>query len=133
MMEGTNLLENKTLLRNLLFQGDQLHTISGGIAQVTLEVEQKETGFLIEINAPGISAANFKILTENKHMQLFAAQMNQANSGIMIPLFYRKIDLPDYADIEGVIAEHKGNELKVFVPIGLNTSHGKHEIQIKQL
>jgi HSP20 family protein len=133
MVGDMNLLENKSLLRNLLFQGDQLHTLGGGIAQITMEMERQEDGFLISVFAPSVSPENFKILTEGKYMQLFAAHLNQEGSGVRIPIFYRKIDLPDYADAEGIIAEHKGNELKVFVPIGLNTSSGKHEIQIKQL
>lgn len=128
-----NLLENKSLLRNLLFQGDQLHTLGGGIAQVTMEVDKREDGYMISIFAPSISSENFKILTEGNVMQLFAAQLTQPQSGVNVPLFYRRIELPQFADINGVIAEHRGNNLKVFIPIGLNTNSGKHEIQIKQI
>lgn len=128
-----NLLENKSVLRNLLFQGDQLHTLGGGIAEVSMEVDKREDGYMISVFAPSISSENFKILTEGNVMQLFAAQKNEPETGVNVPLFYRRIELPQFADINGVIAEHRGNDLKVFIPIGLNTTKGKHEIQIKQL
>jgi HSP20 family protein len=133
-----NLLENKSLLRNLLFQGDQLHTLGGGIVQITMEIDKREDGYLISIFAPSTSAESFKILTEGSVMQLYAVQLNQQSSSVNIPLFYRRIELPEFADVTGVIAEYRGNKLKVFIPIGLNTTSGnatsaKHEIQIKQL
>ena len=132
-LEVMNLLENKSLLRNLLLQGDQLHTLGGGIVQVTMDVDKQDDGFLVSIFAPSISPENFKILTEGNIMQLFATQAHHNDESIRVPIFYRRVELPQFADINGVIAEHKGNELKVFIPIGLNTLSGKHEIEIKQL
>ena len=128
-----NYLENKSLLRNLLFQGDQLHTLGGGIVQVTMEVDKQDDGFLISVHAPSISPDHIKILTEGNIMQLFAIQSHLKDSGLNIPVFYRRIELPQFADVNNIIAEHRNNELKVFIPIGLNNTAGKHEIQIKQL
>lgn len=133
MVHNMNLLENKALLKNLLAQGDQLHTLGGGMVQVEVDMQREDDGFLIMVKAPSVSFENFKILTEGKFMQLFATRPNHTNDSFRVPLFYRKIDLPDYADVEGVIAEHKNNQLRVFIPIGLNTLQGKHEIKIKQI
>jgi HSP20 family protein len=130
-----NLLKDKVLLRNLLFQGDQLNTLSGGVAQITMKVDQQEDGFLINVHAPGVSANHLKVISDKQSMQIFAtlAMENADNMPAIMPIFYRKLDLPLFVDMDAVEAIHKGNELEVFVPMGANNAGAKKEIEIKQI
>ncbi|WKK75414.2 Hsp20/alpha crystallin family protein [Marivirga salinae] len=129
-----NLLKNKDLLRNLLYQGDQLNTLAGGVAQVDFKIENQKDGFLIVVNAPGIEAEQLKVISEQNSLQIFATINHPAeNQGVMIPLFYRKVQLPVFADTDDVDAVHHDNKLEIFVPIGKNSANNKKEVNIKQI
>ena len=130
-----NLLKDKVLLRNLLFQGDQLNTISGGVAQITMKVEQQTDGFLINIHAPGVSPDHLKVISDNQSMQIFATldMKNADNIPAIMPIFYRKLDLPSFVNTEAVEAVHYENNLEVFVPLGANNSGDRRQIEIKQI
>ena len=129
-----NLLENKDILRNLLFQGDQLNTIVGGVAQIDFKIENKSDGIFISVKAPGISAEQLKVISDKNSLQVFATINHPAeNHGVMIPLFYRKVDLPVFTNTDEVEAVHHENKLKIFVPIGKNSASSKKEINIKQI
>jgi len=129
-----NLLKNKDVLRNLLFQGDQLNTLAGGVAKIDFNIENQTDGFLIKLNAPSIEADQLKVISDKNSLQVFAT-INQPteNNGVMIPLFYRKIELPIFANTDDVEAVHHQNSLEIFVPIGKNSSSNKKEIEIKQI
>jgi HSP20 family protein len=129
-----NLLENKDVLRSLLLQGDQLNTLAGGVAKIDLKIENQTDGFLIEVNAPGVEAEQLKVISDKNSVQVLAA-LNHAglDQGVMIPLFYKKVDLPIFANTDEVEAVHHENKLEIFVPIGKNSSSSKKEIEIKQI
>ncbi len=129
-----NLLENKDILRKLLLQGDQMNTLAGGVSQIDCNVENQNDGFLIAVNAPGIEAEQLKVITDQNSLQIFATINHPLeNSGVMIPLFYRKVDLPIFANTDEVDAVHHENKLEIFVPIGKNSASSKKEINIKQI
>ncbi|MBK6263629.1 Hsp20/alpha crystallin family protein [Marivirga sp. S37H4] len=130
-----NLLNNKLLLRNLLFQGDQLNTLSGGVTQVTMDVKNQENGSLINIHAPGISAESLKVIYEKNALHIYATLNYQNNdkAPALIPIFYRKLDLPTFADNNAIEAQYHENKLEVFVPIGSSNTGNKKEIEIKQI
>jgi len=129
-----NLLENKDVLRSLLFQGDQLNTLAGGIAKVNFNIENQNDGFLITVEAPGISADQLKVISERNSLHIFANMNHPAeNLGVMIPLFYRKVDLPIFANTDEVEAVHHDGKLEIFIPIGKNSAKSKKEINIKQI
>ena len=129
-----NLLEHKDVIRNLLYQGDQLNTLAGGVAQIDFKIENKTDGFLIKVNAPGIEVEQLKVISDKNALQIFATINHPLeNSGVMIPLFYRKVDLPIFANTEEVEAVYHDQLLEVFVPIGKNNVSHKKEINIKQL
>ncbi len=130
-----NLLKDKVLLRNLLFQGDQLNTLSGGVSQITMKVNQQDDGFLIKVHAPGVSADHLKVISDQKSMQIFATlnMKNAENLPAIMPLFYRKLDLPLFVDTNAVEAVHQRSELEIFIPMGANNSGNKKEIEIKQI
>lgn len=130
-----NLLKDKVLLRNLLFQGDQLNTLSGGVAQITMKVKQQDDGFLINVHAPGVSADHLKVISDQRSMQIFATldMQNADNIPAVMPIFYRKLDLPLFVDMDSVEAVHQGNNLEVFIPVGANNSGNKRQIEIKQI
>ncbi|SMG33762.1 Hsp20/alpha crystallin family protein [Marivirga sericea] len=128
-----NLLKNRDVLRNLLFQGDQLNTLAGGVAKVDFKIENQTDGFLIELNAPSIEAKQFKVISEQNSLQVFATINHPAeNHGVMIPLFFRKVQLPAFANTNDVEAVYRDNKLEIFVPIGKNSTSSKKEINIKQ-
>jgi HSP20 family protein len=129
-----NLLKNKEVLRNLLFQGDQMNTLAGGVAKIDFNVENQTDGFLIKITAPGIEAEQLKVISDKNSLQVFATINHPAEKfGVMIPLFYRKVELPIFANTDDVEAVHHENKLEIFVPIGKNSSSSKKEIEIKQI
>lgn len=130
-----NLLNNKQLLRNLLFQGDQLNTLGGGVAQVTMKVKKQEDGFLVRVHAPGISPDNLKVISETKGLQIYATLnlINEDQMPALIPIFYRKLDLPSFVDTDAIEAVYQDSKLEVFIPIGRNSTSVKKEIEIKQI
>jgi HSP20 family protein len=129
-----NLLKNKDVLRSLLFQGDQLNTLAGGVVNIDFKIENQSDGFLILVNAPGIEADQLKVLSDQNSLQVFATLNHPAeNNGVMIPLFYRKVELPIFANTDEVEAVHHENRLEIFIPMGKNSSNSKKEIKIKQI
>ncbi len=130
-----NLLKDKVLLRNLLFQGDQLNTLSGGVAQITMDVNKRDDGFLIKVHAPGVSADHLKVISEQQSMQIYATlDMKTAdNIPAIMPIFYRKLDLPLFVNTDAVEAVHHENDLEIFIPMGANNSGNKRQIEIKQV
>lgn len=129
-----NLLKNKDLLRNLIYQGDQLNTLAGGVAQIDFNIENLEDGFSIVVNAPSIEAEQLKVISDQNSLQIFATVKRPvANSGVMIPLFYRKVELPIFANTDEVDAVHHNDRLEIFVPIGKNSENNKKEVNIKQI
>ncbi|HET8861456.1 Hsp20/alpha crystallin family protein [Marivirga sp.] len=129
-----NLLKNKDVLRNLLFQGDQLNTLAGGVAKIDFKIEHLEDGFSIIVQAPGIAAEQLKVISDRSSLQIFATINHPSEKfGVMIPLFYRKVDLPIFADTDDVDAVHHDSRLEIFVPIGKNSTSSKKEIKIQQI
>lgn len=129
-----NLLKNKGVLRSLLYQGDQLNTLAGGVAKIDFKIENQTDGFLIKVNAPGIEAEQLKVISDQNSLQIFATINHPTeNFGVMIPLFYRKVELPIFANTDEVDAVHHDNRLEIFVPIGNNSTSSKKEINIKQI
>lgn len=129
-----NLLKNKDVLRSLLFQGDQMNTLAGGVAKIDFKIEEQPNGFFIVINAPGIEAEQLKVISDQNSLQIFATLKQPSEStGVMIPLFFRKVDLPIFANTSEVEAIHQQNRLEIFVPIGTGNSNSKKEVVIKQL
>ena len=129
-----NLLKNKDVLRSLLFHGDQLNTLSGGVAKIDFKITHQEDGFLITVQAPSISTEHLKVISEQNSLQILGTLNHSAeNYGVMIPLFYRKVQLPLFANTDEVEAVHHDHQLEIFVPIGKNSAHNKKEIHIKQI
>jgi len=129
-----NLLKNKDVLRKLLLQGDQLNTLAGGVVNTDFNIENQTDGFLITVNAPGINTEQLKVISEENSIQVFATLAHPSeNFGVMIPLFYKKVELPIFANTDEVEAVHHENSLEIFVPIGKNSASSKKEVQIKQL
>jgi HSP20 family molecular chaperone IbpA len=132
-----NFLENKTVLRNLLFQGDQLNTIAGGVANVTLQTEKREDGLVLTLNAPGVSPEAMHVLADQQSVQVYVVPNQEAVMGKglpVIPLFNQIMKIPAFLNTEEIQAVHSGKELNIFIPIGGNNSFGeKKEINIQQL
>lgn len=130
-----NLLKNKELLRNLLMQGDQLNTLSGGVAQVSMDVKKQEDGFAISVHAPGISAEHLKVISDIRSVQIYATLggFEEANTPVVLPVFYRRIDLPSFANTDDIEAVYHENNLEIFIPIGRNNTGNKREVEIKQI
>ncbi|GAA5026640.1 hypothetical protein GCM10011506_12470 [Marivirga lumbricoides] len=130
-----NLLNNKELLRNLLIQGDQLNTLSGGVSQVTMDVRKQEDGFAITVHAPGISAEHLKVISDVRSLQIYAtlSGFDEGSTPAILPVFYRKLDLPIFANTDDIEAVYHESNLEIFIPIGRNNTGNKKEIEIKQI
>lgn len=129
-----NLLKNKDLLRNLLYQGDQLNTLAGGVTQIDFKIEHLDDGFSIVVNAPSVEAEQLKVISDQNSLQIIATVIHPSvNAGVMIPLFYRKVELPIFANTDDVDAVHHDHRLEIFVPIGKNSENNKKEVNIKQI
>jgi HSP20 family protein len=108
--------------------------LAGGVSKIGFNIEKRTDGFLIEVNAPGIEADQLKVISDKNSLQVLAALNHPGlDQGVMIPLFYRKVELPIFANTDDVEAVHHENKLEIFVPIGKNSSSSKKEIEIKQL
>ena len=125
-----NLLANKEMLRNLLYSGDLLHTINGGIAMTYVDVRQTPQEVLIKVSAPSVEAEAFNVVVEQNKLLVYALlhrhvhDENEALAGTFaMPMFSQTFDIPANADIDNIEALHEDNQLQILMPLLPDTEH----------
>ncbi|WP_176956153.1 Hsp20/alpha crystallin family protein [Catalinimonas alkaloidigena] len=119
-----NLLENKELLRNLLYSGDLLHTINGGISMTYVDVKRTPQEIIINVSAPSVQAEAFNVMVEQDKLLVYALlhhQIQDENASLAgtfaMPMFSQTFDIPANVDIEHIEAQHEGNQLQISMPL----------------
>ncbi len=118
-----NLLKDKSLLRDLLYKGDLLNTISGGVVQTTFDIEQTAKGMYLSVEAPGVEAWQYSVFMhgENLHVLLETptAQDNSENleDFMNIPMAARAFKIPKNAITEAISAEFDMGQLNINIPL----------------
>lgn len=127
-------INNKSVLRALLYQGDMLNTISGGVALTTVEQAQAEEAFIMRISAPSVPPEAFQLtLTNNQLSVMTLLPENQEEpQPYQVPMFYRTFDLPPYIDKENIEAEYEEGKLLITLPFKAQRSQFR-KIDIKHL
>lgn len=127
-------INNRSVLRALLFQGDMLNTISGGVASTTVEQAQADEAFIMRISAPSVPAEAFQLMLNNNQLSVMTLLPEQGEEPqpYQIPMFYRTFELPAYIDQESIEAEYEEGKLLITLPFKAQRSHYR-KIDIKHL
>lgn len=127
-----NLLKNKSLLRNLLKQGDYWNAMNGGVSMTSYKTYKTNEGYIIEISAPTVSPESFNIILNFNHLivyTLFKGESHGENN--MIPMFSKSFELPGDTDSNNIDAIFENSKLKIVVPFKTDLDQYKRRIDIK--
>lgn len=119
-----NLLHHKDLLRGLLKQGDMLNTLNGGGAMTYVEEQEYDDHYVLTFWAPTVPAEAFNVVLNNNSLVVFSllpsASPEQEAGSFNVPMFFRKFDLPAYADAQNIEAVHEDDRLSIIIPYKTN-------------
>ncbi|MEL6537473.1 MAG: hypothetical protein AAFQ98_18775 [Bacteroidota bacterium] len=114
-----NFLANKPLLHGLLFQGDQWHTINGGVAQLNFSRTQKEDGITIRVKVPAVPQDGYQLTIQGSNLiiQVHLLTDEPGPEGFFkIPMHQRIEEIPVSVDITRIDAAHDEEGLRIWLP-----------------
>lgn len=113
-----NFLKNKVLLREILRQGDLMHTIHGGIRETSFIVENAGDLF-IRVSNPSISPEAFNFTIHNNNLVISAVFTSTPREGEKIlhyPIFSRVVKIPFFVDATKIEATYKNGTFTILLP-----------------
>ncbi len=131
-----NLLKNRELLRAVLWQGDALNTVQGGVVEPVFALEEEENAYIINITAPSVRPDHYDITLDKSRLSITAIidQVGENRNGKYgLPLFTRFLDLPAHVDIDFLEAVHDGKHLSIILPFRKTDHDDRRKISIKNL
>lgn len=131
-----NLLKNKTLLSNLLFQGDVMNTVNGGVTATDFKIVNREREIVIQIKNPSVDENGFHFIIQNNKLfinVLYFSDKTINNMPLAFPMFTQEYDIPYYIDSEGIEAYHVEDVYEIHLPKNGRSSEKPRRIDIKNL
>ena len=129
-----NFLKNKPLLRGLLFQGDQWHTINGGVAQLRFSQKQHADGFEVRVHVPSLSSDFYQIAVQGANLiiqTVLPSEDEMPKSLFKIPMHQRIVEIPASVDVTRIDAVHDEGGLRVWMPFAEGWSGEIHPLSIR--
>ena len=119
-----NLLKNRKLLRQLLFQGDMLNTLNGGVAQTEFKHKEYKDRIELVAKAPGLQPEQFQVVQNGNKLCIFTllipfngeVEDNNQQAVFSAPMFYREFKIPATANVREIMAEYKEGSIKITIP-----------------
>lgn len=125
-------------LKELLAFGDLMNSINGGRVKVQTRMHQKESQYVLEVNAAGLEQdafhininGNYLTVSAYYHQPLVTADGAHEIEG---PMFSKTIEIPPYVDAQEIEAYfgHKG--LIIIMPLSNQTEQYRRVVEIKPL
>ena len=131
-----NFLKNKTVLRELLKQGDMMNTVNGGVRETRLSFEKSGKDMVIELSNPSINPEAFNFTIHGNELLINVMQYKEQESNehpSMYPLFFKVIRIPYFVDINRIEAYYEKGVFKVFMPYNNNLPENPFTIHIQNL
>ena len=130
-----NFLKNNPLLRGLLSQGDQLHTINGGVAPLQYRKENTPEGIQIHIKVPSVAPEAYQAVVHGPRLvvQVHMAKDVNARPGFLkVPMHNRIEEIPVGVDLSRIEAVVDAEGLHVMLPYTEGFSDDVHPIPIRR-
>jgi len=125
-----NLLENKVVLRKLLQQGDILNTISGGVSETYMDVQENTGSLVIRVFAAKTPGKDFKVLLQKNRLTILRFLDIDEEKDPSAPVFARWFDLPLTVNKSKIEAVYEEGLLKVILPLQIEEDPNR-EIKIQ--
>ncbi|HAA13982.1 MAG TPA: hypothetical protein DCE41_20755 [Cytophagales bacterium] len=129
-----NFLANKPLLHGLLFQGDQWHTINGGVAQFRFSRKENKEGITLRAHVPTAHQDAYQLTIQGSKLiiQVHLESNEPGPEGFFrIPMHQRIVEIPAGVDITRIDAVHDDNGLRIFLPFVEGWSGEVRPVQIR--
>lgn len=129
-----NFLNHKTILKDLLRQGDVMNTVNGGFRQTDFKIKNFENSMIIEVSNPSVSPEDFSF-TINKNELLINVvhfeQFENEDQARIYPVFFKTVDIPFYVDITKVEAIYESGIFKIILPYNNNLPKTPFSVRVK--
>jgi len=121
-----NFLNNRTLLRELLQQGDVMNTVNGGIRETTFQTKSLANGIIVEVSNPSLSPESF---VNVMHM----TKAPNSEHAFMFPAFFKAIKIPYNVDFKRIEAIYEHGVFRVFMPFNTTLPGDPFRVQVRNL
>lgn len=129
-----NFLNHKTILKDLLRQGDVMNTVNGGFRQTDFKIKNFENSMIIEVSNPSVSPEDFSF-TINKNELLINVvhfeRFENEDQARIYPVFFKTVDIPFYVDITKVEAIYESGIFKIILPYNNNLPKTPFSVRVK--
>lgn len=130
-----NFLNNRSILRELLRQGDLMNTIYGGVSETSFKVEKVGEDLVVKVSNPSVSpnAFNFIVKGDELLINIMAKEKSsvEGKEPMMYPMFFKAIKIPYYIDLSGIEATYQDGEFKVFLPYNNKIPNRPFKINVR--
>jgi HSP20 family protein len=136
MKATMNFLNNRTLLRELLQQGDLMNTVNGGIRETTFQTKTLANGIIIEVSNPSLSTESFNFTIHKDELLINVMHMTRSplsDHVFMFPAFFKAIKIPYNVDFKRIEAIYEHGIFKVFMPFNTTLPGDPFRVQVRNL
>jgi HSP20 family molecular chaperone IbpA len=123
-------VEDRMLIKNLAHTAEIVNTINGGMTEPVINIDKKETEWIVKVRVPGVSAEHLKIEVRDYEMFLFHIISEETTADIELPYLLSAIKLTSQVDFDGIMAEYQAGELSIHLPLDETASGYERDIEI---
>ncbi len=131
-----NFIDNRTLLRELLKQGDVMNTVNGGIRNTSFKLKTLPNGIGIEVSNPSFASESFNFTINKDELLIHVMYLNQTRNEEqinMFPAFFRMVKIPYNVEIEKIEAVYENEIFRIFMPFNSSLPGDPFKVQVKNL
>lgn len=131
-----NFLKNRSLLREILKQGDLMHTINGGVRETYFEIQHDGDDILIKVSNPSISPEAFNFTIHNNNLIIHVVYTSQPEADqkpLLHPLFSRVVQIPYFVDASKIEATFENDVFRIHLPYNRQINKEPQTLNVKFL
>jgi len=118
-----NFIENRTLLRELLKQGDAMNTVNGGVRDTSYKLKNHASGIIIEVSNASLASESFNFTVDKDQLLIQVMYMNRVPNSdqiLMFPTFFRIVKIPYNVEVERIEAIFENGMFRIFMPFNVS-------------
>lgn len=130
-----NLLNSKSVLRQILQVENLQHTINGGSTPIHCRLKEDENQFVITVKAPSVHVENLHVEVARNKVRIYNTFSFISEKGrlMMLPVNFKAFEIPENANQEMIEAfEEVDGTYVIQIPKGYVKLPKKADIPIKQ-
>lgn len=110
-------LANKSFLRDLLSQGDQMHTFNGGKVPLKVLRTSKDDGIELVVSAPTVSTDSFQVILSGSRLMIEVYKGEPDPEEVLkIPMHQFTETIPVGVSLADIQATRNDEEINVWMP-----------------